>query len=221
MRRLRQCRSMKRYRFFFPARKGLLADTNGVLRMWRSFFYAVGIGLFALGLQTLVVEHVTVPQNTRFQKLLKKIFENDKPFAGNVQPGLQQLSAPGANQVAPNWARQASDQSYGVNTGSRFGPSRFAGSAYGTGYGGQRVNSTFGNAGFNTPQYGNSPQYQNQGQTNAQLAGYSSPGQIGSANPQLRVQKIVVREWMPWSLLASGAIIFLYTRSHHQGRNDD
>jgi len=196
--------------------------------MWRSFFYAVGIGLFALGFQTLIVEHVTVPENTKFQKLLKKVFENDKPVAGNVQQGPPQLSAPGANQAAPNWAQQANQasatgQSYGVNTGSRFGPSRFSGPAYGTGYGGPRVNSGFGGGvqGFNAPQYGNSPQYQNQNRTNAQFAGYSSPGSVEPAiKPQLKLQKIVVREWMPWSLLASGAIIFLYTHSHHRRRFD-
>lgn len=197
--------------------------------MWRSFFYAVGIGLFALGLQTLIVEHVTVPQNTKFQKLMKKVFEDDKPIAGNVQPVPPQLSAAGANQAASNWARQASQasgggQPYGANTGSRFGPSRFSGPAYGTGYGGPRVNSAPGGSApsFNAPQYGNSPQYQNQNGTNAQLAGFSSPRPVGSVNkPQLKLQKIMIREWMPWSLLASGAIIFLYTRSHHRRRYDD
>jgi len=232
---------MNRYRNF-PARKGLLADPNGVFRMWRSFFYAVGIGLFALGLQTLVVEHVTVPKDTKLQKLIRKILEEDKPAVARVQPVQPQVNAPSMNRVAPNWARQAqapnpaanqSNQSYRVNTGSRFGPSRFSGPAYGTGYGGRRVNSASAgrspqNSGpqFNAPQFGGSPQTPNR--TNAQLAGFSNSGNPGNTRPTgpamkrpVKLQKVLIREWMPWSLLASGAIIFLYTHTHQRRSYSD
>ncbi|QEG23786.1 hypothetical protein [Mariniblastus fucicola] len=181
--------------------------------MWRSLFYSVGIGLFALGLQALVLDHVLVPKNTKLQKLVKKILSDEKPGAANNQPVQQSI----AQTNAPNWAGQPQTQSapanqtWGTNTGSRFGPSRFAGPAYGTGYGGGRVGSA---------QTGNSPifsGYQNQSAPNAQLAGYrtSEPMTVAS-KPKTPVQKIQIREWMPWSLLASGAIIFLYTHSHRR-----
>lgn len=194
--------------------------------MWRSLFYSIGIGLFALGLQALVVEHVTVSKNTKIQKLLKKVFSDDKPgFASNQGiPG--QFNVPNVNQVASGFPPQSqvspNNQSFGVNTGSRFGPSRFSGPAYGTGYGGSRINaSQVGNSSqFGSTQFGSTPQFQNR--TNAQLAGFRGSPTVGSAGiNQPPIQQIFVREWMPWSLLASGAIIFLYTHTHHRRRFDD
>jgi len=198
--------------------------------MWRSLFYSAGIGLFALGLQTLVVEHVTVPKNTKFQKLVRKVFSDDnKPQFAVNQTGQPQLTGLPGNQFGQNFTGQAqapfqrsvANQSFGTNTGSRFGPSRFAGPAYGTGYGGQRVNSasTGGASQFNAPQFGGSQQFQNR--TNAQLTGFSTgpAGPVTNNLPQM--QKFVIKEWMPWSLLASGALIFLYTHSHQRRRHGE
>ena len=190
--------------------------------MWRSLFYAVGIGLFALGLQTLVLEHVTVTKDTKLQKLIKKILADDKPGFASNQSIPQQYGAPNSNPFARNPATQnqapGGNQSFGFNNGSRFGPSRFSGPAYGTGYGGGRVNSS--QVANGAPQFGSSSQFQNR--TNAQLVGFNNGTTVGPANGNFpKLQNVMVREWMPWSLLASGAIIFLYTHSHHRRRFDD
>jgi len=194
--------------------------------MWRSLFYAVGIGLFSLGLQTLVVEHVTVPKNTKFQRLMKKVFEDDKSVAVNGQPGSNRVAANQA-QAAPNWGQQAqasnqgpvANQGYAANAGSRFGPSRFSGPAYGTGYGGSRVNA---NPVRRAPLFGGSQQNPVQNRTNAQFARFGTQQQRAPAvQSPAKLQKVIVREWMPWSLLASGAIVFLYTHTHQRRRYDD
>ena len=178
--------------------------------MWRSLFYSFGIGLFALGLQSLILDHVLVPKNTKIQKLIKKIFDDDSPAVAKVQAPQQPVN--NTRNGSPNWARQAqapnSSQSFGTNTGSRFGPSRFSGPAYGTGYGGPRVQSNpmANQRGFSG--------YQNQGRPNGQFVGYrSSSPTVTAAKTPVPMQKIQIREWMPWSLLASGAIIFLYTHT--------
>lgn len=192
--------------------------------MWRSLFYAVGIGLFSLGLQGLVVEHVLVPKDTKLQKLVRKILDDDSPKRQNnvaVLPVGNVGSNPQQNYAWGSQPRQAAApaptrQSFGANTGSRFGPSRFSGPAYGTGYGGGRVASAPQNgAGFGG--------FQNQNQGNAQLAGYRTSGTTTrpAAQKPIALQKFLVREWMPWSLLASGAIIFLYTHTLHRRRIDD
>lgn len=185
--------------------------------MWRSLFYAVGIALFVSGLQGLVVDHVLVPKNTKLQKLIRKILSDDNS-AVQKNVAVQPAVATNSNLQAPLYGQTGTgSQPYGgVNTGSRFGPSRFSGVAYGTGYGGGRVNSP----GQNAPGFGG---LQNQNQGNAQLAGFRSNGPSASAAPQnpVALQKFVVREWMPWSLLASGAIIFLYTHTIHRRRNHE
>ena len=191
--------------------------------MWRSLFYSVGIGLFALGLQALVVEHVTVSKNTKIQKLFRKIFDDKPAVANQAFPG--QFATPNVNQFGSNVAGQSQtpigNQAYSFNTGSRFGPSRFSGPAYGTGYGGSRINTQLASSPqFGSTQFGSTPQLQNR--TNAQLAGFRGGTPAGSAGiNQSQLQSIFVREWMPWSLLASGAIIFLYTHTHHRRRFDE
>ena len=183
--------------------------------MWRSFFYAVGIGLFTLGLQALVTDHVMVPKDTRLQKIIKKILDDEKGPAGNVAARPQQ-SGPSTAPRSTLWRGQAQNGFGGVNTGSRFGPSRFAGPAYGTGYGGARINSN-----FNSPPPSNSGVFRTQ--PNSQLASFRNNGapRKPAATKAPALQKFLIREWMPWSLLATGAIIFLYTRTIDKRRTQD
>ena len=110
--------------------------------MWRSFFYAVGIGLFALGLEGLVFDHVLIPKDLKIQRFIKKIASDgpSQPNSGLGVAGPQSVAANGYNQQYPAQANQTS-RFAGFDTGSRYGPSRFAGPAYGSGYGGGRVGS--------------------------------------------------------------------------------
>ena len=187
--------------------------------MWRSLFYSFGIGLFVLGLQALITDHVVVPKNTKIQKLIKKVLSDDKAASAGGVAIQAQGPAPGTF-ANPNLQVQAPNQSaFNYNTGSRFGPSRFgpsqfSGPAYGTGYGGSRITTQQnGSAAFGG--------FRPQG-TNAQIAGFqtSPSGEIAPQSP-VAMQKIYVREWMPWSLLASGAITFLYTHTLHRRRFQD
>jgi hypothetical protein len=192
--------------------------------MWRSLFYAIGISLFAFGLQALVLDHVIVPKNSRVQNLIRKIMSDDAPrvVSNAVNP---QIVAGGYDlQNGGNWnAQQAPtpqpNQSFGYNSGSRFGPSRFgpsqfSGPAYGTGYGGARISpDQAARRTFNSqPTQG----------TNAQLAGFrAGTTNVSAAQKPVVMQKFEIREWMPWSLLASGAIIFLYTHTVERRRFQD
>ncbi len=194
--------------------------------MWRSFFYAVGIGLFGLGLQTLVVDHFNVPKDTRLQNVIRKILSDENPnangagFGANAQPGLaiQTSGNPVPFQNNQNGFRPFQ----GRQTGSRFGPSRFEGPAYGD-YGGARV-STVGTRQpfFSQGNFGNSPAGNTNTGVNAIQAGYpgSTVQQQSLQKPRTAIQRINVREWMPWSLLAAGAITFLYTHSIGRGRGE-
>lgn len=174
--------------------------------MWRSLFYAVGIGLFSLGLQTLVLDHVQVEKNTKLQRLVRKILEDDTSAAAGKRAAPQNVE-----RLTPDWQQQNPQYLSGIQgTGSRFGPSRFAGSAYGVGYGGPRVTNS------PTPQrsFGS-------GTGNAQFAGFRSGVTAPQAGKKPVLQKIKIREWMPWCLLASGAIIFLYTNTLHRRKSHD
>ncbi len=172
--------------------------------MWRSFFYSAGIGLFVLGLQALVIDHVVVPKNTKVQNLIRKILADDKPANGGNMANPQAVAA-ASNQAYNNFGSR-----FGA---SRFGPSQYSGSAFGTGYGGQKTSPQDRPAA--------SSGYQPQG-NNAQLAGYQTAGSnaVATKKPS-QLQKLQIREWMPWSLLASGAIIFLYTHTHHRRKIPD
>ena len=114
------------------ARKGLLADSTWSFSMWRAFFYAVGIGLFGLGLEGLVFDHVVVHKNSRIQKVIRRVFSdgpvNGNGFALQQQPNFgnnpngQNLGQnfPFANRTtAPTQSRNLFG---GVETGSRYGP---------------------------------------------------------------------------------------------------
>ena len=183
--------------------------------MWRSFFYAVGIGLFLMGGQALVTDHVVVPKDTRLQKLITKVLsdgESKTANGGTIQtsPGAPYQSQFGAY---PNTGA-AQGGNYPYNSGSRFGPSRFSGPTYGDYRGGQ---SGFGQQSQNGFQNRGPNQFGNGAPTPAQLAAYRGVQSTQSAKPKIPMQKFKIREWMPWSLLALGAIIFLYT--HSTGRN--
>ena len=68
---------------------------------------------------------------------------------------------------------------------------------------GQNANGSVG--------YRNSPSF-----SNGSYRNYQSPFQnVGYANssPQMNARVIRTKEWMPWSLLATGAIIVMYTLS--------
>lgn len=189
--------------------------------MWRSFFFAVGIGLMVLGAEALVFERIDIAQSTPVPEFLNKLLQQTDSNGVVLAPAApQQPFSPSNANVNTN--PLASQFNGGVSNpfnGSQFGPSRFSGPSAG-GYGGQRVDLsrsglvTNNNRSFGTEAYPVSfaNPVANQGTAN------NSPFAAAPTSLTGR-QAMVVKDWMPWSLLAAGAIIFLYTSSHPGSRD--
>ena len=189
--------------------------------MWRSFFYALGVGLMVLGGEALIFERVALNPKTKLPPFAQRLLAPDAAGPNLAQPGSDQYAFGGTQQVSgipnavgPNTGQfprvlpASSSGGSGYSSQSRFGPSRFAGPANG-GYGGGRIG------------FGQNSQF-----ANAQAGRNSTPAQLASSSPPVRtgfaarqrgpLRQIITKDWMPWSLIAVGAVVFLYT--HTSGR---
>lgn len=183
--------------------------------MWRSFFLAVGIGLMLLGVEALVFERVVVNESAKLPNFLNGLFEKDylDSFAyANYSP--EQSNLGGQNPLLPNSDR-ANFQRIPYASQSRFGPSRFSGPRSGN-YGGGRVDLSRSGLNSNNIQTANA--FPVSFPNGASPAGASRD--IESQRQIRGPRTILTKDWMPWSLLAAGAIIFLYTSSHGRSRNE-
>lgn len=188
--------------------------------MWRSFFYAFSIGLMVLGGEALVFERVTINPDAKLPPFAQRLLAGDSNGQSFAQPSQNQYAFGGGQQVTstpnaiggnagqiPRVLPASSNNSNGYFSQSRFGPSRFSGPANG-GYGGGRVG------------LGQSPQF-----ANAQTGRISTPTQLASASIPAGTKsvgggrgprkQIITKDWMPWSLLTIGAVVFLYTHTSH------
>lgn len=197
--------------------------------MWRSFFYAAGIGLLILGVESLVLDHVVTARKLRLPTSIKKMLIEDggqlATATGNRVKQLgngigQTVGYPSGNVSLGNGqplsGRTQSRVDGGVYNGSRFGPSRFSGPTYGH-YGGSRINGANGNSRFTSGGNPNNKSVNRFGGNYSQ-ANYSTGSNVGSqpnrtiaAPPGRRLIK--TKEWMPWCFLAAGTIVILYTNS--------
>jgi len=188
--------------------------------MWRAFFFAVGTMLIILGFECLVAEHFVVTQG-RVSKVLAKVL-NDKP--ANPSPNMApNLVANPMMQGQPGAMQTYSGPNAGLGFGgmpptgmSKYGPSRFddsfanqpgSGSNF---YGGVSPSSRGGNpqfslAGFGTPTGAGAPP--------ANLQNFQSNGPLGPLNAPPATRVLTPKDWMPWSLLAAGSLVVLYTNS--------
>lgn len=165
--------------------------------MWRAFFFAVGTMLIILGIECLVVERFEVANSTRIPPFLAAMFNGQQsPTLGYPQANPQGFP-PGYAQtgfVVPQ-------------SGSAFGPSRYddqfqtSQSYYGgtpSALAGQLPSAQFSLAGF-----GSAP---------AQPGVAPLPQPSSVAAP--RITRIIQPDdWIPWSLLAAGTLVVLYTNS--------
>ena len=193
--------------------------------MWRSFFYALSIGLIMLGGEALIFERVTLNPNAKIPPFAQRLLAPNPAGPNSTWPSDDQYAFGGTRQVGgiPNAVGSNAGQFPGIlpastNSGSayssqsRFGPSRFAGPANG-GYGGGRIG--FGqNSQLGTPQAGriSAP---------TQLVSTSTPagsGYVGRGRGPSKV--IITKDWMPWSLFTVGAVIFLYTHTSRRRYSD-
>ena len=193
--------------------------------MWRSFFYALGVGLMVLGGEALIFERVALNPKTKLPPFAQRLLALDAAGPNLAQPGSDQYAFGGTQQVSgipnavgPNTGQfprvlpASSSGGSGYSSQSRFGPSRFAGPANG-GYGGGRIG--FGqNSQLGTPQAGRIS-------TPTQLVSTSTPagsGYVGRGRGPSKV--IITKDWMPWSLFTVGAVIFLYTHTSRRRYSD-
>lgn len=178
--------------------------------MWRAFFFAIGTMLIILGLECLVTGQFVVADGSRAKAILARLLDSDhsaKDQPASIQPGLASNQQGGAGFGSPQ-------------TVSSFGPSRFDSSPFDaqyqprTSYYGGRPNSTstqkpnsqFSLAGFGTP-------------TRPPIAPMPQPTASLKKNSATRV--ITPKEWVPWSLLAAGTLVVLYTNSTSQRYSND
>ena len=159
--------------------------------MWRALFYAGGIVLIAVGIECIVVGRFTISQEARLPGFVDRILhENGTGTAnwGNV-PTAGGVAAP------------QPIQGYGgvPSLSSRFGPSRFGSSQFGN-------DQFFGGA---------NPVVQPTGSAPFSLAGFGSSPSTGLAqqNWAKPLKVVQTQDWMPWSLIAAGTVIVLYTNS--------
>ncbi len=191
--------------------------------MWRSFFYALSVSLMVLGGEALIFESAELNPQAKLPPFIQRIMDQDAPQHGMTAawPGQDQYAFGGSSQsaVMPNATGPSSVQApmaFPVSSSggndlqrrSRFGPSRFVGSAAG-GYGGGRISFQ-------------PDSRSGQRLAPTQLASMSATGNhqsIGGPGDSLNFSRsssrkvIVTKDWMPWSLIAVGGVIFLYTHS--------
>jgi len=162
--------------------------------MWRSFFFAVGVMLIILGFECLISDHFKISNRARITDSVARIFDEGKP-----QPKQ------GASSSNQRWSLFNSS---GYN--SPFGGKQSG--ADGNYYGGTSSNSfqdpakqPFSLAGFGS----------NSGQDSSRS---NSQGFKGSEKGS---RIIYTRDWMPWSLLAAGTLVVLYTKATRRGLSLD
>ena len=169
--------------------------------MWRALFYAIGGMTILLGVESLAFEQVQLAPGKGALQAIKRLLREDG--GSSVAAASGNVNAVG-NQSATNLAGRSP-------IGSSLGASRFPNGGFG--------GSTFsaapyrdltqnGGLGIRSGQSSSVPQidfasYQT-GSQNAEAANVldQQPGRV-----------IRSQDWMPWSLLAIGSVIVLYTRS--------
>lgn len=163
--------------------------------MWRAFFFAVGTMLIIMGLECLVIERFVV-QDARIPGFVAQVLDGSPQELGGGPFTYQN----GAGSAA-----------------SPFGPSRFnddfanQNQPLGNFYGGvpnsgqrQDTNSQFSLAGFGKQRSTIAPLKQ-------RATGRSFQSYPRSVRPQTRI--VEPKDWMPWSLLAAGSLVVLYTNT--------
>ena len=174
--------------------------------MWRAFFYSVGYMTIFVGLQSLAFERVQLAPGKDVLQIVKRSLREDLAGQGAQSAGREGLSPLSSD---PLLARSSNP------SGSAFGPSRYS-------------NGGFGGSAFSAAPYRDLTQNgglgtgsgQSSGVPRVDLAGYQSQvrstglRQGTAAQGKIKTGRVIqTKDWMPWSLLATGAVIVLYTRS--------
>ncbi|MDA8563017.1 hypothetical protein N9L06_01050 [Mariniblastus sp.] len=177
--------------------------------MWRALSYAIGSMMILLGVQSLAFEQVQLAPGKDALQIVKRLLRDEGSGSGAVNSGG--VNSGGVNSVTRPNDGQRVFQSANAST---FAPSRFPNG----GFGGTTFSAApyrdltqSGGLGIRSGQSTNVPRVDlasfQTGQSETQLSAGSTtlvekPGRV-----------IRSKDWMPWSLLAIGSLIVLYTRS--------
>ena len=178
-----------------------------------------------LGVEALVFERVTINPDAKLPAFAQRLLTPAGANANFSQPDFDQYALGGSRQgvgipnaVGPNASQPSrafpaqSNASNAYASQSRFGPSRFAGPVNG-GYGGGRIGF-----GQNSP-VGNP--VTDRTSTPTQFASVSTPvGAVHTAARRSPRKELITKDWMPWSLIAVGAVVFLYTHTSRRRYSD-
>jgi len=166
--------------------------------MWRAFFYAVGTMLVILGVQCVLVGRFQLSNEATIPETAKRFISG---LESSRDPGGQP-SNPYSN--SPLIENSSANRGFGGRPApsSSYGPSRFEDRYSGndrffSGSGGQQ----------NRPM---------------EFANYTT-GNNNAANSAVEPRSsrvISTEDWMPWSLIAAGAIVLIYTHSFQRVSHD-
>ena len=175
--------------------------------MWRALFYAIGSMTILLGIQSLAFEQVQMAPGKDALQIVKRLLrDGDGGGSGALAP--VRVDVP--NNLGNNQPfRTASDSSFGPSRFSNggFGGTTFSAAPY-------RDLTTNNGLGIGSGQSTAVPRAQlaSYQTRSAQVGGTTQVG--GTGGPLLSPGRVIrSKDWMPWSLLAIGALIILYTRS--------
>lgn len=170
--------------------------------MWRALFYAIGSMTILLGVQSLAFEQVQLAPGKDALQIVKRLLRDEG--SGPVAAGAGNASSVVRSDDGQRVFQSASN--------STFGPSRFPSG----GFGGTTFSAapyrdltSSGGLSIRSGQPSNVPR--------ANLASYQTGARgtaAGATNAALKPGRVIQsKDWMPWSLLAIGTVIMLYTRS--------
>jgi hypothetical protein len=174
--------------------------------MWRSFFLAVGIFIILVGFETMVVDQVVMTNARRIPKIVSATARNMVTSAAPAGSPSQPMTSglPNSYQM-PTYRPLAG----GPATG---GQTRYNGTQSATF---NRVLDPSSGTASTQPSGLGYAGYQKNGNNPVAPPVASIPAK----RPSVRKPRIIqTKDWMPWSLLAAGTIIVLYTQS--LGRSD-
>ena len=164
--------------------------------MWRSFFFAIGVMLIILGFECLIADRFEISNSARIPNALARIFNSDN------SPSSESNSL--ANSINPQ--NSLGNSNFG---GSQFGPSRFS--------------SQFdNNQSLTKPNYyggASSASLRQPAKRPFSLAGFGGSQNPNQTLPQTLLvpgknsRVVYTKDWMPWSLLAAGTLVVLYTNA--------
>lgn len=165
--------------------------------MWRALFHAIGVMLIVVGLECTVVQQFKIASDAKLPKFVDKML---------AQQGKATTKTEVA-QFSPEVAPPQPISGYGgwPQPVSQYGPSRISRTAMGNDQFFAQNHATSLNSSTSS---GNTGQFS--------LAGFGarlqSPSPTKVSKPA-KVKQLSTKDWMPWSLIAAGTIIVLYTKS--------